>query len=132
MPADGTVNCCLKLVNASRARCDGGEEFICGTPDAWGGQISCDAGRFVPTRCRTPDGGYAPHCGEVLMAYPTWSTSWWEAVLLNNNMNFTLAYVGDRLNAEVRVCVCSCVRPRVWASAVLKDVHSFFFLFHLQ
>ena len=99
---DGTANCTLTLADAARGRCTGDDEHNCMTPRAWGGAVACDKGRFVPPPCRTPDGAYSRHCGEALMGLPSWSTSWWEAVVLNHRMNLTLVYLGNQLNAEVR------------------------------
>ena len=35
------------------------------------------------------------------MAYPSWSIAWWEAVVLNLGLNFTLNYLGRNLRSEV-------------------------------
>ena len=101
VPPDGAAPCEAKLANASRVRCDGDARFLCMTPEVWGGNVSCERGRFVPPQCRTPDRAFAPHCGEVLMAFPEWSTSWWEAAVVNLGLNLTMAYLGPRLSPVV-------------------------------
>ena len=58
--------------------------------------------RFVPPNCRTANGSYAPHCGEILHAKPSWSVAWWEAVVQNLGLNFTVAYLED-LRSEVEL-----------------------------
>ena len=59
----------------------------------------CDKGRFVPPQCQTADGSYHPDCATVLLAFPSWSQSWYEALVVNYNLSFTISYLGNSLDA---------------------------------
>ena len=98
MPEDGPVPC----PNASACM---EEKFACTRPAVWnavgGPEAQCARGRFVPPNCATADGGFARHCGAILMPPPEATRpGWWEAVLTNLRLNFTLQYMPQKALRE--------------------------------
>jgi len=111
---DGYTNCSsLKVADNAVCNTTGPQTgFICsedGNKDPW--SISnCTNGKFIPPPClplsvekgQNQPYRVSPHCAEWLLAYPTWSTGLFEGVILNKKWNFTLNYVGQHLEAELK------------------------------
>ena len=61
--------------------------YVCDT-NTWT-HTSCDRGRYVPPQCVGN-----PNCQEIWHADPNWDSGYFEALIRNLKLNFTIAYLG--------------------------------------
>ena len=90
-PRAFSTPCEYLLQNESLGCVDG--NYLCDQSTAWN-FTRCDHGRFVPPQCDAARGGDPSYCGEIIHADPAWDTGFFEGLVKNLNLNFTVAYVG--------------------------------------
>lgn len=94
-PPDGTTQLSDML--------DASGNLVCAGDGPWPNS-SCINGRFYPPQCLPLDSnGASPTCRELYLVNPLWSAGWWEALVMNLGLNFTIAYLGSE-EAMARRC----------------------------
>eukprot|EP00760_Papus_ankaliazontas_P026467 PhM_4_TR3042/c1_g2_i2/m.45468 len=89
LPRAFSTPCEALMVNASLGCVT--ENLHCG-PKPWAGELDCVEGRYVPPQCA---GSLSQYCQEVYHVRPEWDSGWFEALVNNTGLNFTIAYLGS-------------------------------------
>lgn len=87
LPRAFSTNCSLLLVDPALGCVEG--NYVC-NKNTWT-NTSCVQGRYVPPQCM---GANSAYCQEIFLADPGWDAARFEALVKNNNLNFTIAYLG--------------------------------------
>ena len=78
---------CEELLLNSSLPCQD-DNYVC----SLGSQYwECDRGRYVPPQCQ---GDNARYCREIIHTTPLWDTGFFEGLVKNLQLNFTIAYLG--------------------------------------
>eukprot|EP00760_Papus_ankaliazontas_P026470 PhM_4_TR3042/c1_g2_i5/m.45458 len=88
LPRAFSTPCEALMVNASLGCV--ADNLQCGVRP-WGTDLECVNGRYVPPQCA---GSLSQYCQEVYHVRPEWDSGWFEALVNNTGLNFTMAYLG--------------------------------------